>query len=127
MSKILVTGGAGFIGSHLIDYLLLKGHNVRVFDLYKERYREPLANVDYRISNLENIPDLYEALLGIDIVFHLASSSVPSTSNIDTISDINKNLIPTINILNLSLKLGIKKFIVNKNNNERKTNSCCLL
>ncbi len=109
--NILVIGGNGFIGSHLIDYLLLKGHNVRVFDLYKERYREPLANVDYRISNLENIPDLYEALLGIDIVFHLASSSVPSTSNIDTISDINKNLIPTINILNLSLKLGIKKFI----------------
>ena len=64
--NILVIGGNGFIGSHLIDYLLLKGHNVRVFDLYKERYREPLANVDYRISNLENILNKD----GVIIFFH---------------------------------------------------------
>ena len=109
--NILVIGGNGFIGSHLIDHLLIKGYNVRVFDISFERYREPLLNVDYRISTLENIPDLYEALLGIDIIFHLASSSVPSTSNVDTVSDINKNLIPTLNVLNLSVKLGIKKII----------------
>lgn len=109
--NILVIGGNGFIGSHLIDHLLIKGHNVRVFDITYERYRKPLLNIDYRISSLENIPDLYEALLGIDIIFHLASSSVPSTSNIDTVSDINTNLIPTLNVLNLSVKLGIKKII----------------
>lgn len=109
--NILVIGGNGFIGSHLIDLLILKGHIVRVFDISHERFRKPIENVDYRISTLDNIPDLYEALLGIDIIFHLASSSVPSTSNIDTVSDINKNLIPTLNILNLSVKLGIKKFV----------------
>lgn len=109
--NILVIGGNGFIGSHLIDHLLIKGHNVRVFDISYERYRKPLANVDYRISTLDNIPDLYEALLGIEVVFHLASASVPSTSNVDTVSDINKNLIPTLNILNLSVKLGIKRII----------------
>ena len=42
---------------------------------------------------------------------HLASASVPSTSNIDTVSDVNKNLIPTLNILNLSIKLCIKRII----------------
>ena len=52
-----------------------------------------------------------EALLGIDILFHLASSSVPSTSNIDTVSDVNKNLIPTLNILNLAIKLGLKRIV----------------
>ena len=109
--NILVIGGNGFIGSHLIDHLLIKGHNVRVFDISYERYRKPLANVDYRISTLDNIPDLYEALLGIEVVFHLASASVPSTSNVDTVSDINKNLIPTLNIFNLSVKLGIKRII----------------
>jgi len=109
--NILVIGGNGFIGSHLIDHLLIKGHNVRVFDISYERYRKPLANVDYRISTLDNIPNLYEALLNIDVVFHLASSSVPSTSNIDTVSDIKTNLIPTLNILNLSVKLGIKRII----------------
>jgi len=109
--NVLVIGGNGFIGSHLVDHLLLKNHKVRVFDVSYERYRKPLINVDYRISSLENIPDLYEALLGIDIIFHLATSSVPSTSNIDTISDINKNLIPTLNIINMAVKLGIKRII----------------
>lgn len=109
--NILVIGGNGFIGSHLVDRLLLKGHNVRVFDSVYERYRKPLINIDYRISTLDNIPDLYEAMLGIEIIFHLASSSVPSTSNIDTISDINMNLIPTLNVLNLSVKLGIERII----------------
>ena len=109
--KVLIIGGNGFIGSHLIDQLLIDGHDIRVFDIAYERYRKPLANVDYRISTLDNIPDLYEALLGIDIVFHLASSTVPSTSNIDTVSDINKNLIPTLNLLNLMVKLGIRRIV----------------
>lgn len=109
--NILVIGGNGFIGSHLIDILLINGHSVRVFDSVYERYRKPLSNVDYRISTLENIPELYEAMLGIDIIFHLASTSVPSTSNIDTVSDINKNLLPTLNILNLSVKLGIERIV----------------
>lgn len=109
--KVLVIGGNGFIGSHLIDQLLIGGHDVRVFDIAYERYRKPLVNVDYRISTLDNIPDLYEALLGIDIVFHLASSTVPSTSNIDTVSDINKNLIPTLDLLDLMIKLGIYRIV----------------
>jgi UDP-glucose 4-epimerase len=109
--NVLVIGGNGFIGSHLIDRLLKEKHNVRVFDLSFERYREPLSNVDYRISTLDNMPDLYESLLGIDIIFHLASTSVPSTSNIDAVSDINKNLIPTLNILNLAIKLGLKRIV----------------
>ena len=108
---ILVIGGNGFIGSHLIDHLLKKGHKVRVFDIAYERFRQPLANVDYRISTLENIPDLYESLLGIDMIFHLATSSVPSTSNIDTIADINKNLLTMINVMNIAVKVGIKRIV----------------
>jgi len=109
--NVLVIGGNGFIGSHLIDLLLLQGHNVRVFDISFERYREPLQNVDYRISTIDNIPELYESLLGIDILFHLATSSVPSTSNVDVISDVKKNLISTLNILNMAVKLGIKRIV----------------
>ncbi len=109
--NVLVIGGNGFIGSHLVDKLLIGGHNVRVFDIAYERYRKPLPNVDYRISTLDNIPDLHEALLGIDMVFHLASTSVPSTSNFDTVSDITSNLIPTINILNLIVKLKINRIV----------------
>ncbi|MFT4221617.1 NAD-dependent epimerase/dehydratase family protein [Dysgonomonas sp.] len=109
--NILVIGGNGFIGSHLVDYLLVCGHKVRVFDVSYERYREPLSDVEYRISNLENTPDLYEAMLGIETIFYLASASVPSTSNVDIISDINKNLMPLLNVLNLSVKMGIMRFV----------------
>lgn len=109
--KVLLIGGNGFIGSHLIDGLLDNGFDVRVFDIGYERFRQPNKLVDYRISNLNNTADLYEAMLDIDIVFHLASTSVPSTSNIDIINDINSNLISSINILNIAVKQGIKKFI----------------
>jgi UDP-glucose 4-epimerase len=109
--NVLIIGGNGFIGSHLIDHLIERGYKVRVFDISHEKFRSPLPNVDYRLSKLDNIPDLYEAMLGIDIVFHLASASVPSTSNVDQISDVNNNLIPTLNILNLMNRLGIKKLV----------------
>jgi len=109
--NVLIIGGNGFIGSHLIDHLLANDHKVRVFDISYEKFRGPLPNVDYRLSKLDNIPDLYEAMLGIDIVFHLASASVPSTSNVDQVADVNSNLIPTLNILNLMHRLGIPKIV----------------
>lgn len=107
----LVIGGNGFIGSHLVDFLLKKGHQVRVFDMMPERHRAPLENVDYRLSSLDNNADLYESMLGIDTVYHLASASVPSTSGINSISDIQKDLIQTLKILNLIVKRGITRFI----------------
>jgi UDP-glucose 4-epimerase len=109
--NVLVIGGNGFIGSHLIDGLLRHDHKVRVFDIVHEKYREPNSRVDYRLSNLNSIPDLYEAMMGIDLIFHLASTTVPSTSSIDIIADVNNNVISTLNILNLATRQGIKKFV----------------
>lgn len=109
--NVLILGGNGFIGSHLVDYLLLKNHKVRVFDVGSEKFRNPLFNVDYRVSDMDNIPALAEALIDIDIVIHLASSSLPSTSNLEIISDIENNIIPTIKLLNLCVKQNIKKVI----------------
>ncbi|GHT69033.1 NAD-dependent dehydratase [Bacteroidia bacterium] len=109
--NILIVGGNGFIGSHLIDELMNRGHQIRVFDMSYERFRQPFPNVDYRITSLDNTSELYEALLGIDIIFYLASASVPSSSNIDTVTDVNKNLIPLLNLLNLSIKLNIRRIV----------------
>lgn len=109
--NVLIIGGNGFIGSHLTDQLITLGHRVRVFDQVREKFRPPLPNVDYRIASLDNFPELYESFLDIDIVFHLASASVPSTSNIDILTDVQKNLVSTLNVLNLAVKFKIHKFI----------------
>lgn len=109
--NVLLIGGNGFIGSHLLDGLLNRNHKVRVFDIAHEKFREPNSKVDYRLSNINSIPDLYEAMMGIDIIFHLASTTVPSTSSIDIIADVNNNVISTLNILNLAARQGIKKFV----------------
>ncbi len=109
--KTLVLGGNGFIGSHLVDALLNAGHKVRVFDRGPEVYRAPVPHVDYRIAHFSDTPALAEALEGVDFVFHLISMTVPSTSNIDPIGDIEGNLINTVRLLQLMLQNGIKRII----------------
>lgn len=109
--NILLIGGNGFIGSHLIDEFIRNNHKVRVFDISMEKFRAPLIEVDYRIYSLDNLTALYESMLEIDIVVHLASSSVPSTSNVDPVMDINSNLITSLNILNAAVKAKVKKII----------------
>ncbi len=83
MSKhILVTGGAGFIGSHIVDELIKRGHQVRVFDSLSEQVHGPHApKPDYLNSNAEFVQGdvrdrdtLKKALAGIQIVFHKAAA-----------------------------------------------------
>ena len=109
--KVLVLGGNGFIGSHVVDQLLKSGHKVRVFDRSPEKYRSPLNSVDYRLAAFENIPALAEALEGIDVVCHLISTTVPSTSNLDPISDVEGNLINTLRLLHLMVQKGVTRIV----------------
>lgn len=77
--KVLVTGGAGFIGSHTVDLLLQKGYDVRILDSLQPRVH-PRGKPDYVPREAEfvqgdvaNPEDLAQALTGMDIVFHLAA------------------------------------------------------
>lgn len=108
---ILVLGGNGFIGSHLVDRLLADGHSVRVFDKYPERYRQPLVHVDYRFGDFGNRGLLSEALEGVDIVFHLISTSLPKTSNDDPAYDVQSNVIETLFLLEQCVARKIRKIV----------------
>jgi len=107
----LVLGGNGFIGSHLVDALHAVGCRVRVFDRSPNRYQEPRADIDYRIGSFGDSAQLAEALQDVSVVFHLISTSVPSTSNLDPVADIEGNLIGTVVLLQQMVKLGVKRIV----------------
>lgn len=109
--RALVLGGNGFIGSHLVDALLADGHRVRVFDRQPDRFREALTGVDYRFGSISDVADVAEALAGIDVVFHLVSTSVPSTSNLDPVADIQGNLVAAIQLLDQMKGLDIRRIV----------------
>ncbi|MEH6636968.1 MAG: NAD-dependent epimerase/dehydratase family protein [Halioglobus sp.] len=109
--RALVLGGNGFIGSHLTDALLAAGHKVRVFDRGPELYRAPLRNVDYRFADFGDFSALAEALQDIDIIYHLISTTVPSTSNLDPVGDIQGNLVNTVKLLQLMVSKNIVRIV----------------
>jgi UDP-glucose 4-epimerase len=109
--KVLVIGGSGFIGSHVVDRLLAHGHSVRVFDRQPERFRSPLPRVEYRYGEFADRMALVEALSGTDTVFHLLSTTVPGTADLDPATDVQDNLIGTINLLDSMQRLGLSRIL----------------
>ena len=115
--KTLVTGGAGFIGSHLVDALLLQNHKVIVIDdlstgrlenLSEVKSNKNLQIVDESITEKEKISEYFS---NIDWVFHLAGLAdiVPSISNPENYFRVNS--LGTMNVLELSRNNGVKRFI----------------
>jgi UDP-glucose 4-epimerase len=109
--NILVLGGCGFIGSHVVDRLLAAGQTLRVLDRAPERYRTPLPGVEYVFGDYSDNSILIEALADVDAVLHLVSATVPSTAAIDPQGDVAKNLIPTIALLENMCKLRIPRLV----------------
>ncbi|MBI4937969.1 MAG: NAD-dependent epimerase/dehydratase family protein [Nitrosomonadales bacterium] len=109
--KILVLGGNGFIGTHILDELLDAGHEVRVFDRSHEVWRKPLPSVRYYLGDFANTPLLAEAMQGIDVVIHLISTTVPSTSNLDPIADIQSNLENSVRLFQLMRSANVERIV----------------
>ncbi len=109
--RCLVLGGTGFIGSHLVDALLAAGHQVRVYSRSPERARPVLPEVDYRLADFADVSALAEAITGVEVVFHLISTTVPSTSNRDPIFDIESNLVGTVRLLQLLRDSGVRRLL----------------
>lgn len=72
--KVLVTGGAGFIGSHLVDALIARGHSVCVIDNFSTGKRENVnPNAGLVVGDICNLKTVRDAMKGIDIAFHCAA------------------------------------------------------
>ncbi len=109
--RILVLGGNGFIGSHIVDALHKRGDRVRVFDRFPNNYQPPKQGIDYRLGEFSDTAALAEALHDIDVVYHLISTSVPSTSNLDPVADIQGNLIATVQLLQQMVRLKVDRVV----------------
>jgi UDP-glucose 4-epimerase len=109
--RVLVLGGCGFIGSHVVDKLVSRGASVRVLDRRPEAFRAPILSVDYVFGDFSDTMLLSEALMGVDAVLHLVSSTVPSTSNLDPMADISGNLVSTVGLLAIMRQLDVRKIV----------------
>ena len=113
--KSIVTGGAGFIGSHLVDQLLNIGHEVIVLDNFSTGRRENLEHVQNKINlvecDLSIKGDWVKYFKGVDWVFHLAALAdiVPSIQKPEAYFNVNVN--GTYNVIEASKHSGVKKVI----------------
>jgi len=115
--RILVTGGAGFIGSHLVDRLLNEGHEVKVIDDLSYGSMENVAhhkgnkNFHFIQGDIRKLDDIKEAVKDVDAVFHEASlvGIIVSVQNPLLTNEVN--VTGTLNLLKVSTDQGIKRFI----------------
>lgn len=112
--KCLVTGGAGFIGSNLVDRLVADGHQVVVIDnqsssardVFHWVYTEGVENYRYDICDYEKTRPLYE---GVDYVFHLAAEAHIQPAIENPIRAVMVNAVGTCTVLQCAREAGVKK------------------
>ena len=113
--RILVLGGAGFIGQHLCRALLLSGADVRCFDLNLPKKNSIVYELEKRAEwlrgDFSDADQLKAAVDGMDYVFHLVSSTIPDTSNSDLQYDISSNVLSTLMLLEVVKYSSVKKLI----------------
>lgn len=110
MRRLLV-GGSGFMGVHLAGRLLEEGHDVRIYSRSPNRFRPPLSGAEYVEGELGNAGLIREAVEGVEVVYHFASTTIPKTSNDDPVYDVRSNVVDTLGLLEACVAAGVRKVV----------------
>src|SRR6185295_17663780 len=108
----LVTGGAGFIGSHLVDGLLADGHSVRVLDdlsTGREENLDPAARLVR--GSVADAATVARAVAGVEVVFHLGALGAVARSVADPRASNAANVDGTLNVLTLARDAGVRRVV----------------
>ncbi|MCE5199728.1 NAD-dependent epimerase/dehydratase family protein, partial [bacterium] len=112
--KVLITGGAGFIGSNIVSKLVEDGHEVTVLDNLMSGYRcnlDPFPNIRFIEGDVRDEDAVARAIKGAEVVFHLAAS-VGNKRSIDfPIIDAEINVIGTLRVLEAARREGVRKIV----------------
>lgn len=115
MSTCLVTGGAGFIGSHLVEALTAAGRTVRVFDNFSTGLASNLAHISPApaliTGCLTDAAAVESAVGGCEVVFHLGALASVAKSVEDPILNHAVNATGTLNVLNAARKIGVRRVV----------------
>lgn len=111
---ILVTGGLGFIGSHLVDRLLRAGYSLRVLDNLSTGKRENLAphsQLEVIVGDIRDEATVRSAVRGVSAIYHLAAVASVQASIDDPVGTHGANLVGTLNLLEAGRQAGATCFI----------------
>ncbi len=115
MASFLVTGGAGFVGSHLVEELLRRGEQVRILDNFSTSKRENIGtfqdNVELIEGDIRSSHTVREAVAGIDIIFHQGALPSVARSVKDPLTTNEINVAGTLNVLDAARDAGVKRVV----------------
>jgi len=117
MSNFAVIGGAGFIGSHFVDHLIMTGHSVKVIDnlcsgtLSRIEHHLPNPDFDFKKMDIEVTSDLVQELKNIDVIIHLASNPDIARAATDPRIDFVQGTVLTESVLEAARESKVKRIL----------------
>src|ERR1035441_10274945 len=123
--RILVTGGAGYVGSHAIRSLARHGHQVAVYDNLSTGHRFLADGFELIVADLEDATQLSRALSGTELVMHFAGNAYVGESVQHPRKYFRNNVQNGLTLVNAAIDAGVRYFIFSSRSEERRVEKEC--